>query len=247
MEVGAQVHGHDGPAGTVLQTLAPPGVSGEGRAHAVCRLAGRRRSVAVPWEWVVGAGPGLLELDAGREQLERLPEVRGDAELRRAVVDALRHDSLVGQVDPPAFRVEVEDGAVTLVGHLDSRPAVRRAEAAVRLVPGVLSLLNLAVADDDLEATVARWLADDPRTAPFPIEVYVHSGIVELAGTVDSAEVRAAAEEVAARAAARAVLMGLEVPGRLSARLPAAATPPGHPGLRLGRPGGVPLPGGDRP
>ena len=46
-----------------------------------------------------GAAPGLLELDAGQEQLERLPEVRGDAELRRAVVDALRRDSLVGQVD----------------------------------------------------------------------------------------------------------------------------------------------------
>jgi osmotically-inducible protein OsmY len=223
------VHGHDGLAGTVLQTMVPQDVPGEGRARAVCRLTGRRRAVAVPWEWVVGAAPGLLELDAGQEQLERLPEVRGDAELRRAVVDALRRDSLVGQVDSPAFRVEVEEGAVTLSGHLDSRPAVRRAEATVRLVPGVLSLLNLVVADDDLEATVARWLADDPRTGPFPVEVYVHSGIVELAGTVDSAEVRAAAEEVAARAPARAVLVGLEVPGAPSARLPLLLPRPGIP------------------
>jgi osmotically-inducible protein OsmY/sporulation protein YlmC with PRC-barrel domain len=215
---GVRVTGHDGPVGTVLRTLLPP--EPDAPAHLVVKVPERRRGLALPWAWVVSAGAHEVVVDAGRAQVERLPEVRGDAELRRAVEEALWRDALVGRADLPAFRVEVEGGQVTLTGHLDSGPVARSAVATARLVPGVLDVRNAVVADDDLEVTVARWLADDPRTRHFPIQVYVHAGVIELSGTVDSAAARLAAEAVAARAPSRAVVDGLSVPGEPPVRLP---------------------------
>ena len=215
---GARVTGHDGPVGTVLRPLLP--AEPDAPAYLVVKVPGRRRGLALPWAWVVGAARGEVVVDAGRAQVERLPELRGDAELRRAVEEALWRDALVGRADLPAFRVEVEGGLVFLSGHLDSGPVARRAVAAARLVPGALDVRNAVVADDDLEVTVARWLADDPRTRHFPIQVYVHAGVVELSGTVDSAAARLAAEAVAARAPSRAVVDGLSVPGQPPVRLP---------------------------
>lgn len=73
-----------------------------------------------------------------------------------------------------------------------------RAERLARQVPGVLQVENRIVPDREVEVAVTQVLARDARTRGQPIYVYVKHGVVTLSGKIDSATVRAAAEEVAA-------------------------------------------------
>jgi osmotically-inducible protein OsmY/sporulation protein YlmC with PRC-barrel domain len=88
---------------------------------------------------------------------------------------------------------------VQLTGWVPSVAAKRHAEAIARAVEGVIDVENLLDTDIAIRTRIVNALLSDPRTSVAVIEVINEQGIVTLRGEVDSAEIRAAAEEFAAR------------------------------------------------
>lgn len=150
-----------------------------------------------------------------------------DEELDMAVRDAL------GSYGPfrmwgDKIELETRQGVVTLSGIVRSHSAKEIAEQVVRRVPGVKSVENRLVADADVESAIAQALASDPRTGTsFPgILVGVVFGVVYLKGTVATAEVKAAAGQIA-----------LGVPGVQSVSNELLTLPELTPAVQTGAPG----------
>ena len=94
--------------------------------------------------------------------------------------------------------ISVEGGIVRLTGWVPSVTAKRHAEAIARSIEGVVDVKDLLDTDIAIQTRVLNALLTDPRTSVSVIEVLNASGIVTLKGQVDSAEIREAAEEIAA-------------------------------------------------
>jgi osmotically-inducible protein OsmY/uncharacterized protein YrrD len=94
--------------------------------------------------------------------------------------------------------ISVEGSIVRLTGWVPSVTAKRHAEAIARSIEGVVDVEDLLDTDIAIQTRVLNALLTDPRTSVSVIEVLNTSGIVTLKGQVDSAEIRAAAEEIAA-------------------------------------------------
>jgi len=114
------------------------------------------------------------------------------------VDNALWADDILRVTDFDAVNVTVENGIVTLRGHVVTPLNRLRAENAARSVTGVLNVENQLVLDDDLVIDVAQALDSDKRTHRERVFVGAQRGIIILNGEVPSAAVREAAEEVAA-------------------------------------------------
>jgi hyperosmotically inducible periplasmic protein len=107
------------------------------------------------------------------------------------------------------INVDVRNGQVQLNGFVDSTAEKEAAAKAARSVSGVRGVDNNLevkagtrtageVLDDGMiTAKVKTALIADSRTKAHQIEVTTNSGIVQLGGFVDSAEAKAAANEVA--------------------------------------------------
>jgi osmotically-inducible protein OsmY len=125
-----------------------------------------------------------------------------DEEIKGSVTEALRSDEML---EASPITVTVEEGIVTLVGGVDSETKKRHAEAIVRGLEGVESVV------DELEVMLPmdeqRGDEDIARAAMLALEltgrggvkVSVDSGWVTLDGTVEGYEQR----ESAARAVSR--------------------------------------------
>lgn len=94
--------------------------------------------------------------------------------------------------------ISVEGSIVRLTGWVPSVAAKRHAEAIARSIEGVVDVEDLLDTDIAIQTRVLNALLTDPRTSVSVIEVLNKSGIVTLKGQVDTAEIRAAAEEIAA-------------------------------------------------
>lgn len=122
-----------------------------------------------------------------------------DSELKQAVETELRWDS---KVDSDAIRVDVDLGAVTLYGVVDTYSQKWAAERATRRVDGVTAIVQDIVvqvlsahipSDLEIGAAVRRALNWDVFT-PESIVASVHDGAVILDGEVSWAFERDAAE-----------------------------------------------------
>lgn len=114
-----------------------------------------------------------------------------DRELRRLVLDELEFEP---SVDARNIGVAVQDGIVTLTGHVTSYAEKYSAERAVQRVKGVrglaeeieVRLASSAQTDDDQLAKrvldICSWDAIIPAGA---VKVKVQKGCVTLTGTVD--------------------------------------------------------------
>jgi osmotically-inducible protein OsmY len=137
---------------------------------------------------------------------------RPDAEIADDVAHALRWDARLGHAP---IDVAVEDGVVMLSGSVGSAFAKRLAIDRAR-VSGVTNvtadalevrgwdrddaLRRNAVADTSdvqVRRAVEAALRQDPRTAPFAIEVEADDGVAVLSGTVDNLKARRAAAQTA--------------------------------------------------
>jgi osmotically-inducible protein OsmY len=123
-----------------------------------------------------------------------------DTKIRRDVIAELEWDP---RVDPAHVGVIVDEGVVTLAGHVRSLVEKQAAERAARRVRGVRALaVNLQVRlpsdrkwhDDEIArraGDVIRW--HDPELAD-RVSIRVERGVVTLGGTVVRASDRMAAQ-----------------------------------------------------
>lgn len=126
-----------------------------------------------------------------------------DAEIKKAVKDALFHDPRVLSFNP---EVRVRNGRVTLTGEVSNLASKRAAGDTALNTMGVRHVWNLLrVRPDELTPKkklverVERALERDPFLERFDITVTALMGKVYLNGTVDSAFEKNRAEEVASR------------------------------------------------
>ncbi|MGH2606999.1 MAG: BON domain-containing protein [Anaerolineales bacterium] len=92
-------------------------------------------------------------------------------------------------------------GRVELAGPVRSRLTRPQVQATVRSVPGVVEVVDMMVADPDVEVAVAAALQSDPRTGGVPAgSVLVRSlfGGVTLTGRLPAGTDREAVVQVAA-------------------------------------------------
>lgn len=170
--------------------------------------------VIVPVDWVGQVGPFGLHLTVARETLSALPEYVPDGKIASGVERTLAGDDVLRTTDYHEIAVAVRDGIVTLSGYTSTLVSKARAEEIARHVPGVLGVENHLVADSDLVDSVAQALAQDARMSGQPLYVRAHHGVITLTGQVNSADVRMAAEQCAARVPrVRAVVNLVQAPG----------------------------------
>lgn len=126
------------------------------------------------------------------ETIESVEEV-----LRHEIVNELAGDPNVGTTE---IGVAVEDGMVTLTGHVDSMRARVAAERAVKRVEGIRSVANDLLVKHEGEYTdteIAREALHRLRnnvSVPLEVQAVVSDGCVTLDGIVDSIYERFAAE-----------------------------------------------------
>ena len=130
-----------------------------------------------------------MEEDNGRADWGEL--VKSDAEIRDDVIDELRWDPQISDAD--AIGVAVQDGAVTLTGHVPSYAEKLAAARAVERVYGVKAVANdltvkLAGAprdDSDIATAIAHVLENNVQIPEGRVHARVQNGWVTLEGEVD--------------------------------------------------------------
>jgi len=117
--------------------------------------------------------------------------MKGDIQLKQDVIEELSWDPAV---DATGIGVQVNDGVVTLSGHLASLAEKYAAEAAAKRVAGVKALaveLDVRLPDDcqrtdaDIARAVANVLDWNTMIPSERIRIMVEHGAVTLTGTVD--------------------------------------------------------------
>jgi osmotically-inducible protein OsmY len=124
---------------------------------------------------------------------------RTDADLAKAVLDALRWDAAIpaGKLD-----VTVSQGWVTLKGEVEFGFEKRDAERAIRHISGIKGVINLITVrphplPTDLKQSIEKALVRNAETDAQRIAVEVEGSKVILRGTVRSYAEKKAAEETA--------------------------------------------------
>ena len=135
-----------------------------------------------------------------RLRVEAVPMISDDA-IAESAREALSRDPLVTQ---DLVQVQVENRVVRLTGRLESLVARSSAEDDVRLVAGVKDVINdIEVlpsphrTDREIMSDIQRRLLDELSLGASEIVVTVQNGMVELRGSVSSADLKRRVEEVA--------------------------------------------------
>lgn len=134
---------------------------------------------------------------------KRIPAMRSDEEIKKAVVDTMLYDPRVASFKPT---VSVNVGYVTLTGNVDNLKAKEAAGHDARNTAGVRGVDNLLkvrtgeeMDDTKIAAKLDAALTWNTVTESYEIEAEVEDGVATLTGTVDSYLERLEAEDVANR------------------------------------------------
>jgi osmotically-inducible protein OsmY len=128
-----------------------------------------------------------------------------DIQLRQDVLDELEFEP---SIDAANIGVAVDDGVVTLTGHVHSYAQKLAAEAAVRRVRGVRAIAeeievryprDPKTSDDEIAKRALDALRWDVTVPDDKITLMVHKGLVTLAGEVPWRYQRSAAETAVRR------------------------------------------------
>lgn len=129
--------------------------------------------------------------------------IKSDAELKKAVEDALIYDPRVLSFNP---KVEVDNGVVTLSGFVGNLKAKRAAEEDAMNTFGVWRVKNFLkvlpedkLEDKEITQNIKDAIERDPYLNKNDLSVSVYDGYVYLNGMVESEFKREHAEEVASR------------------------------------------------
>ncbi len=150
---------------------------------------------------------GRMALIVDERDLE-LPDARRSGEaavadgypnaLLALAVRASRKADGLRELDYDDIEAEVHGGEVFLRGHVGSVMHKRDAEQRAGAVRGAGGVHSDLVADSDLVIAVAQALAANQITRAFNLHVGASEGWVQLGGEVPDAQVRTAAETIAA-------------------------------------------------
>jgi hypothetical protein len=166
---------------------------------------------AAPDRWTALPGYEPDQVLFALPELANQPEEQTDEGILEQALDALRsygptrHLAAAPDYGAPmtatpdsegTLRVSVRNGVVILAGNVELRTDAGMVERLVRRVTGVREVLNLLVADDELQTSVAAALHYDPRTRTLTPNVCVAGGLVTLIGSVADARSRDAVEDV---------------------------------------------------
>ncbi|MDF1515082.1 MAG: BON domain-containing protein [Anaerolineae bacterium] len=135
--------------------------------------------------------------DLSEVDVQTLPRHRKrDAEdIETDIQGALRADA--HNYDAVSF--EVDGSIVTLTGYVEDVEAMRRAVAIAYSTPGVLGVENKLNTDLSVITRVRYALLNHPRTEIAAVEVVNNNGVITLKGNVDTADIKATAEEIASQ------------------------------------------------
>jgi osmotically-inducible protein OsmY len=201
IERGTPVWNKDGSEiGEVDHLLVDP-ESGE-VSHLVMRKGLLPYYPILPISKIESVTDRAISVSLAEGELELLPRYkrRKAEDIETELYDRLRlADLRVPEVDLDAIAVSVEAGIVHLRGWVPDTRTKRRVEAVARAIEGVVDVQNELDTQMAVTARVQYAFFADPRTELSAIDVISKpSGVVTLEGVVDSAQVREAAEEVAA-------------------------------------------------
>jgi osmotically-inducible protein OsmY len=168
--------------------------------HFVVRSDVLGRDVLVPVSLIAELDAEHVTLDAGLDDLERLPTYfpqRSDQDIRADLEGRLLHVH-AGPGRGGVLRVALRHGVVTLHGVLPTPVERRRAVTLVETTPGVWRVHDHLRTDVDIEAAVLERLAAEPALAGAHVRVHSRAGMVTLSGTVET-DAQATAALLAAR------------------------------------------------
>ncbi len=168
--------------------------------RAVVHEVGTNPARPEPWAAPHGYEPDQVLF--ALPELVDYPEDQTDKEILRQALDALRSygptrhlvaapasgapvTATLGAAGP--LRVTARNGVVILAGNVELRTYAGMAERRVRWITGVREVLNLLIADDELQTSVKAALHYDPRIRLFQPRVWVAGGQVTLSGRVADA------------------------------------------------------------
>jgi osmotically-inducible protein OsmY/uncharacterized protein YrrD len=195
IEKGAAVWCEDGQVGVVERVL----LGADGAATGLVVRSGRwfptRRRV--PAAWIDAAADDVVLLRASRAALAGQPEYREDAAILADVRARLEDDDPIRTVGLRHAAITVEQGRVTLSGYVPSRSMARRMADLARSAPGVLSVAERLVADDELERAVAAAIGRSPLNRTSRLSVHAEGGRVTVGGVFPSHEAKEAALRIA--------------------------------------------------
>lgn len=178
--------------------------------HLVLRRGVFPQRLVIPISLVTEVDDEGVFLDITNEELKELPHYTPRAAVD--ILEDLRQRFAASKHDFRDVKAQVVDQVVHLSGVVKDVEAKREAEEIARSVPGVVDVENRLDTDTAIMARVVAALAEDPRTSTAVIEVVSDRGVVTLSGTVDSMEIREAAQEIAAKQpGVVAVINALEV------------------------------------
>ncbi len=122
-----------------------------------------------------------------------------DDSILAEVWKAVGQDEGIRMLDIDSFSISVQDSIVWLTGHVTKQDHRELIEEIACSVPGVNTVHNKLVVDEDLTVQVAESLANDERTHHFILPLGCAHGWVRIGGVVPSRELQRAAEEIVAQ------------------------------------------------
>jgi osmotically-inducible protein OsmY len=123
---------------------------------------------------------------------------KADAAMREDVYSALWKDDVLRAMESDDIDVLVNEGIVSLNGHIMSTTSQGRIENALRNIPGILGIENNLVLDDKLSLEVAASLGTLEHTYDCKFLTGASHGVISLNGRVGNENVSLLAEKSAA-------------------------------------------------
>lgn len=137
-----------------------------------------------------------------------------EAALKESIYHALWKEDVLQAIENDAIDVHVHQGIVHLYGHIVNSTSRIRIMNAIRTFPGILSLQNHLVLDDQLTLEVAASLGNLEHTYACKFFTGTSHGVVSLNGTVRDQNVKTLAEKcVASNPHVRGVINHVRVSG----------------------------------
>ncbi len=195
IEKGAAVWCEDGQVGVVDSVVLGADCTATGLVVRSGRWFPTRRRV--PVGWIDAAADDLVLLRATRAAFAGQPEYREDAAILADVRALLEGDDPIRTVGLRHAAIAVEQGRVTLSGHVPSRSMARRMADLARRAPGVLSVEERLVADDELERAVAAAIGRGALNRTSRLSVHAEGGRVVVGGVFPSHEAKEEALRIA--------------------------------------------------